>query len=190
MFTVLNRLRGTYGWMSKINGLLLGILVYLCTSDILVSTLTAASYIIGESFGWGKWIGGIINDVKVGTEEMTKDEEGRHNGIHWLATRLFPEIGDTYQEYCILALTIRGFYWFFLVLLPLTLFGYIDPVFLFTGALILGIGFPLSVYLGNYTEDKFSIEYGYFSVKGSWEHAEVWYGLTQDLIILYILVNI
>lgn len=185
MFAVLNRLRGTDGIFSVITSLFIGLVFYAITKDREVSILMAAGYVLGESMGWGKWIGGIINGITRARQSEVDDKEGIYNGIHYIANRLFTETED-YQAYCTVALAIRGFYWFFMVLLPLTLFGYIGPVFLFIGALILGIGFPLSVYLGNYTEDKFSIEYGYFSVKGAWEHSEVWYGLMQDIVLISI----
>lgn len=190
MLTILNRLRGTEGYWAKITGVILGLVLGLVTGSWAVGVFTVIGYVGGESFGWGKWIGGIINDVRIGNYTMAEDEEGRRNGIHWLATRLFPEIGGKYLEYCITALAIRGFYWFFLALLPLVVLGSLSFGALLVISLLLGIGFPASVFIGKYTADRFSYSYKDFKMIGAWEHSEVWYGLMQDVVILTLVYNL
>lgn len=140
--------------------------------------------------GWGKWVGGIINGTQNGNYSMQEDKEGTKNGIHWLATRFYSDLGFQYQKYCITALAIRGFYWAILTILPLAVFGYIGLFESLLISAVIGVGFPLSVIIGKYTADRFSFEYGYFNMKGAWEHAEVWYGLMQDVGLLYIILSI
>ena len=55
MFLILNRLRGTYGWFAKVNGVVLGLLFYLAFGNPYVSLAVAICYVLGESFGWGDW---------------------------------------------------------------------------------------------------------------------------------------
>ena len=37
--------------------------------------------------------------------------------------------------------------------------------------------------------NKFELDLKYFQVKGTWEHAEGWYGLVQDIAIVYLLLS-
>lgn len=188
MFMILNRLRGTWGIMAKVTGAALGALFYLFTYDLYTSFLISVAYVVGESFGWGKWIGGIINGNKVATKSDLEEAEGESNGIHFLANWIAPQT-DNYQHYCITALSIRGFYWAALTILPLLIFGYIGYWTFFTTSLLLGVAFPISVIIGKYTAKKFTYEYKFFSMKGSWEHGEVWYGVIQDIVLILFIVS-
>ena len=49
MMTIANRLRGTYGWFAKVNGVVLGLLVYLVFGNLYVSLAVAIGYVLGES---------------------------------------------------------------------------------------------------------------------------------------------
>ncbi len=57
MMLILNRLRGTDGLWSKIIGLLLALVVQIAFGNPYVSIAVGLGYIIGESFGWGLWVG-------------------------------------------------------------------------------------------------------------------------------------
>lgn len=83
MFTILNRYRGTYGWFAKVNGVVLGLLTYLVNGDIYVSIAVIIGYVLGESFGWGEWIGTLTGDRNF----KQLNEEGKNNGIQWLASK-------------------------------------------------------------------------------------------------------
>ena len=88
MFTILNRLRGMRGFVAKIIGLLLGILVYLLYGNYYVAIVVCAGYIAGESFGWGEWIGNLaVHKNNTRTKAL---EDGKSNGIQWLATHIIP----------------------------------------------------------------------------------------------------
>ena len=184
MFTILNRLRGTWSWMAKVVGIVIGILVYLITSDMYIAVASASLYLIGESFGWGKWIGGVYRKNVTATQAQLLDLEGRNNGVHWLANTIFPE-RENYYKYCYTALMFRGMLWFGLTLFPLYIGGYI-PIDIYIGSvLFLGVGFPVSIRIGAYTETKFSFK----SINGFWEQAEVWYGFMQDIVLVFILLS-
>ena len=108
MFTILNRYRGTYGWFAKVNAVVLGLLVYYFTRDYLVAPLCSIGYLIGESFGWGEWVGNLTTHRKNKTD--TLEDEGENNGIKYIATRLVPNWSVAYLKYCRVALGLRGLY--------------------------------------------------------------------------------
>lgn len=189
MFAILNRLRGTFGFFSFINGFILYSLTYGLTLNLYLSMSIYIGYVLGESMGWGKWIGGIINGNEKATIDNINENEGVYNGIHFIANWIEPE-KEYYQHYCNVALSIRGFYWAFLSMLPLLVFGYIGYLTLIAFSILIGIGFPISVIIGKYTSSKFTYEYGYLSMNGAWEHAEVWYGLIQDISIILLIILI
>tara|TARA_R110000803_G_scaffold34529_1_gene75305 strand:- start:2730 stop:3233 length:504 start_codon:yes stop_codon:yes gene_type:complete len=162
MFYFLNHLRGTFSIYAKVNAVVLGVIFGLVTSNIYVGLAVIVGYIAGESMGWGEWIGGIIrNDGKPSGRPA-----GRSNGIEWLATRVTTL--NSYK-YHIVALGIRGFYWWFLTLMSLFLF--INPLIVILSIILLSIGFPISVVITKH-----------------WKKAEYLYGLFQDLILTSLLL--
>lgn len=181
MLTILNRLRGTWAIMAKVNGLILGIGLYLLTGNVIAGIALAIAYVAGESMGWGKWIGGVIDGNKTATEAELADEEGRNNGIHWLANKIAPETED-YAKYCFVALAIRGVYWWLPVMLVLVYFGVIVYGLGIALAGLLGIAFPLSVVIANKTSKWFSVKF----MNDSWGQAEVWYGIAQDIALVIV----
>lgn len=184
MFTILNRLRGTWSWFAKVAGITIGLIFFIFTNDLYTSIALSISYVAGESMGWGKWIGGVFNEYRLpALPSMIEDEEGRRNGIHYLASLIYAET-ENYYRYCYTALTIRGMYWASIALLPVLVMGYIGLMDFILSTVILGFSFPSSVKLGEYTADKFRFKF----MEGYWEHAEVWYGLIMDLVILYLIL--
>ena len=179
MMTILNRLRGTYSWMSKVNGVVLGLLCYLVYGNYYVAIAVAIGYIAGESFGWGDWIGTLAENSYLSKPEPY--EEGKSNGIQWLATKIIKPETD-WHKHCEVALTIRGFYWWFLTLCPL--FFVADSVLVIIAILLLSIGFPIACELGYYFRDKISFEKYGLSYIGGWELQEGFYGLMQDLVLI------
>lgn len=182
--TILNRLRGTYSWFVFISGFALYGIVY-SFSNMHLALMVMTGYVLGESMGWGKWIGGIINGNTIATPNNLAEKEGTKNGIHFLANLIAPQINN-YQHYCMAALAIRGFYWAFLTILPLAFFGYIDYCTLYVTSLLLAIAFPLSIIIGKHT--TFTFNFYYFKVNNVWERSEVLYGLAQDIAIISLLL--
>ena len=180
MMTILNRLRGTEGLWSKIIGLLLALIVQIAFDNPYVSVAVGLGYIIGESFGWGEWVGNLsVHKSDVGV----LGDEGKNNGIQWLASKIVPDYTTNYINYCRVALTIRGFYWWLPTLAPLYFVGF-SVVSITVAVAVLSIGFPIACELGRLIAPLFSFEYKTFSIKGGWEHSEVWYGLMQDLVLI------
>ena len=178
MMLILNRLRGTHGYFAIINGVVLGLLTYVCFGDVYVASIVAVGYVLGESFGWGEWVGTLTGDRNF----KQLNEEGKNNGIQWLASKVIDPSKD-WINYCRVALTIRGFYWWLPTLAPLYFVGF-SVVSITVAVAVLSIGFPLACELGRLTAPLFSFEYKTFSIKGGWEHSEVWYGLMQDLVLI------
>ena len=186
MMLILNRLRGTQGLWSKIIGLLLALVVQIAFNNPYVSLAVGLGYIIGESFGWGLWVG-CLTVHRENTTNKTEDE-GANNGIQWLARKLVPNYLDNFVNYCRVALTIRGFYWWIPTLAPLYFVGF-NPYVLLVCIAFLSVGFPIACDIGYYTSKKFNFgKYG-FNMHGGWEHQEVWYGLFQDVVIFILLLR-
>lgn len=185
MFTILNRLRGMNGVWSKFNGLLLALIVQIAFDNPYVSIAVGLGYIIGESFGWGEWIGNLTTHRKNKTD--TLEDEGENNGIKYIATKLVPNWNVAFIKYCSVALGIRGIYWWLPTLAPLYFVGF-SVVSITVAVAVLSIGFPIACELGRLTAPLFSFEYKTFSIKGGWEHSEVWYGLMQDLVLITYIV--
>lgn len=178
MFTVLNRLRGMNGVWSKFNGLLLAYIIYSVSHNHYVALAVGIGYIIGESFGWGEWVG----TLSCNRTAVENNEEGKNNGIQWLASKVIDPSKD-WINYCRVALTIRGFYWWLPTLAPLYFVGF-SVELLTLMILALSIGFPIACELGYRTSKMFEFNKYGFSVVGGWEHQEVWYGLMQDLVFI------
>lgn len=185
----LNRLRGTNSIWSKIIGLFL-IGLFSIFINIWAAVAVGVLYVLGESMGWGKWIGGIMHqNTGPATPEELADLEGRDNGIHFIANTIISETKN-YYDYCIIALSLRGFYWFGLMFLPLVIGGFLSFPLYLVFSILLGIAFPISIELGRWSKDKFTIDTKYFKVMGHWEHSEIWYGLFQDIVLITILLLI
>ena len=183
MFLILNRLRGTYSWFAKVNVVVLGLLVYFFTKELDIAIACAFGYIIGESFGWGDWVGcltGNRNNYKDTTDEV------KSNGIMWLSQKIVHDWKTNFIEYSRVALTIRGFYWWFLALAPLYFVA--DSLLITVSILFLSIGFPIACEIGYLLRNK---DYSFWklSYKGGWEMQEGVYGLMQDVVLIGLLIS-
>ena len=185
MFLILNRLRGTQGLWSKIIGLLLALVVQIAFNNTYVALAVGLGYIIGESFGWGEWIGNLsVHKSDVGV----LGDEGKNNGIQWLASKIVPDYTTNYINYCRVALSIRGFYWWIPTLAPLYFVGFSVELLTFM-ILALSIGFPIACELGYYFRDKISFEKFGLSYSGGWELQEGFYGLMQDMVLISLVLT-
>lgn len=182
MMLILNRLRGTQGLWSKIIGLLLALVVQIAFGNPYVSIAVGLGYIIGESFGWGEWVGTLSVHQKDIKREMYTMDEGKNNGIAWLASKVFNPETD-WINYCRVALTIRGFYWWLPTLAPLYFVGF-NPLVLLGCILFLAVGFPIACEIGYLLRDKISFEKYGLEFRGGWEIQEGAYGLMQDLVLI------
>lgn len=182
MMFIFNRLRGTNGVWSKCIGLLLALVLMIVFHNTYVALAVGLGYIIGESFGRGEWIGTLSCNRTV----VENNEEGKNNGIQWLASRFASPTKD-WLNYCRVALSIRGFYWWLPTLAPLYFVGF-SVELLTVMILALSIGFPIACELGYYFRDKVSFEKFGLSYSGGWEIQDGFYGLMQDLVLLSLLI--
>ncbi len=184
MMTILHRLRGTWSWMAKVVGVLLGLLFGLITDNPYLGLAVAIGYIAGESWGWGDWIGGLID----GRDFI--GAEGRNNGIAWLAEKIvafnYPSQGrslaDTVRRYNIAALIIRGVYWWVPTLGPLA--WALNPIEVTVGIVFLSLFWPVSIWLAQ--ETKFIIP---GLVSDTWSRSEIIYGVAQDLVFTLLIAH-
>ena len=182
MFLILNRLRGTEGLWSKIIGLLLALATLIAFNNTYVALAVGLGYIIGESFGWGLWVGTLSVQREKGYG-LHDEGEGRNNGIEWIASHIIKPTQESWLNYCRVALSIRGLYWWLPTLAPLY-FVWFSVELLAVMILALSIGFPLACELGYYFRDKVSFEKFGLSYIGGWELQEGFYGLMQDLVLI------
>lgn len=182
MFLVLNRLRGTDGLWSKLIGLFLALVTLIVFHNHYVSVAVGLGYIIGESFGWGLWVG-TLSVQRLNGYALHNEGEGRNNGIEWIASHIVKPTQDNWLNYCRVALAIRGFYWWLPTLAPLYFVGFNLPVLaLMIG--LLSIGFPLACELGYYFRDKVSFDKLGLSYRYGLELQEGFYGLMQDIVFI------
>lgn len=182
---ILNRLRGTDSLWSKIIGLFLALEAQILFDNTYISIAIGLGYIIGESFGWGVWVGNLTHRRD---NEVYDDGEGKNNGIQWLARKLVPNYATNMINYSRVALTIRGFYWWLPTLAPLYFVGF-NPLVLLGCILFLSVGFPIACEIGYRTAPLFSFDKYGFKIVSEWEHQEVWYGLMQDLVLIILGVS-
>ena len=210
MFLILNRLRGTEGLWSKIIGLFLALLAQIAFDNVYVTMAVGLGYIIGESFGWGLWVGAVTTTRE--SHPNKAEEEGKNNGIMWIARKLIPNyLTDGFLNYCRLALFIRGIYWWAVPLGALYFAGV--NIYVLLGCLLfLAVGFPVACELGYRLSKYISMFYNKktkqyeiylngklaktinkeinFSVSGGWELSEVLVGIEQDIVFIVILIAV
>lgn len=219
---VLNRLRGTglikhfgiitlpyiYKEPIKINlvwnhiyGLYLGIIVGLLTMNIGWGILALGLYILGESKGWGEWVG-TLSRVEPMTREVLlnnyKDNEGKKFPfIHQIAnffiheesksTQLEDKINQ-YMGYATLALFLRGIWWWlplYILLAHLKLISFPEA---FIGVIIISTMFPINCIISRYigfNKKIWKVQFG-----RGWENQEFLNGLTQGLVLWVLLLDL
>ena len=193
MEILLNRWRGTGKIFSisifNINGtiiyaLYLGLLFGLLTTWY-VGLLTSIGFLIGESFGWGKWVGSLCYPENTNLQKEYEDKEGyKFPFIHYLANFIIKE-KVSYFKYCNLALCFRGIIWGLFIYLALVLFGYLSYLEYIIISIIYGIGFPFACYLSR--KKSFNYKSKFISIVGKWETQEIYYGFIHFICNTYII---
>lgn len=206
IFSLLNRVRGGgLGYLSAdcdryakwTSGSLIAGLIYLASGSAW-ALLGIPLYILGESFGWGKWIGALVLD-----RPFYKQEEGhtyvdfsvfnRHikfdfwDGIHHLANLLIPE-RKNWQGYSVVALGIRGCYWWAPIWMLAVATGCIGLHYAIGVVLALGVVFPASVLTAMQLNFKIPclMKLRLSKPELSWERAEFIYGACHGVALAMI----
>ena len=213
---ILNRLRGTgvlkhFGTLhmgsknieiklvwNHVYGLYFGLIFGYISGSFLIGFLTLIAYLIGESKGWGEWVGALTTtDVKdeEWLQKQYKDNEGiGFPFIHQIANWLEPEqIEGTleerleqYNKYATVALMFRGIYWFLPMMVLFIITGLISWFIGLMLIILIGIGFPVACYLGKMI--NFNGSFGILKFNQGWENQEVVYGLFQGILIFILVV--
>lgn len=190
---ILNRLRGT-GDIFKIfsfaitgnviYAIYIGLVVGLLSFDPLYGFIALSLYILGESMGWGKWVGYLTSDK---APENYDDLEGYDFPYIHKTANLIVNERKNYKLYCQIALGLRGFYWWtplYLFFAFIGLISYIEAIII---GILLGIAFPIACEIGkrlNYNGKFWIINYS----KG-WENQELIYGFFQGLFFNYVIIT-
>ena len=172
LFAICNRCRGDKGWLPPIGkaGTMIALFYFLWPSWIL-GLLTAVLYLLGQSCGWGWWIGPIV-----GAAPSKKPVEGFRELIsHIIAKKIFP---NNSLWYCRIALVLIGLWWWLPVLICFRICW-----MTLVSLIICGVGFPLAFKIANRIP-KINVP----MLSGSWEKGEVIYGAFQGLAI-HLLIN-
>lgn len=204
---ILNRWRGTGGIFSiskfKVTGaniyaVYLGLLFGLITQSYIVGVITTIGFRVGESFGWGKWVGSLCyperytEQTKLNSEYL--DKEGYNFPyIHYIANAIVPE-SRSYMGYCRMALGVRGAIWAIFLYAGLVGLDYIEWYDYLAVILVYGIGFPLACYIANLPalggEYEKIYQNKFIAITGKWEKQEMVYGAIHGLCNMYLVYTI
>ena len=192
-FSFLNRLRGTGDvfCISKfavtgnmIYAIYIGLVIGLLTSSVLNALIIAGLFILGESMGWGKWIGYLTSDDH---PENYNDKEGYNFPFIHQTANLLANEKEHYRLYCQLALGLRGFYWW---ILPYLFMAYIDLISYYEAVLfsiLLGVLFPIACEIGKKLD--YNGKFWIINYSKGWENQELIYGLFQGLFFNYVIIT-
>ena len=187
---LLNRWRGTGKIVWKIRGVHLYALYVGILFGVLcgwyVGVVTAVGFMIGESFGWGKWVGSLCYPSKKPDYE---DMEGRN--FPWIhkTAELFVKEKEDFVRYCKVALAIRGMWWATFMYVGLAVFGVVSWWTWLFAVVMFGLGFPVACEIGK-RFDKVRFVRKWVHVEGAWEVQEVAYGLVHMVVNVVVVVLI
>ena len=186
---------------SHIYALYLALIVGLLTMNAWVGLLVLIAYLVGESKGWGEWVGSLTRVEPFAIDDLLrnyKDEEGRgFPYIHKIANWIEPEKGEfgtledrveQYLKYAKVALMIRGLYWWGLVYGAMFCFGLVNVYEYIAIVAILGIGFPIACEIGKMITSSGKV----WKIEWSqgWENQELVYGLMQGICLWYVILKV
>ena len=197
MEIILNRWRGTGTIFSISIFNITGAIIYALYLGLLFGSITEwyigilvlIGFLLGESFGWGKWVGALCYpETKTDLQKEYEDKEGYNFPfIHYIANFFIKE-KENFFKYFYLALCIRGMIWGLFLYLALVLFDYISYLEYIIVSIIYGIGFPLSCYLSR--KKSFNYKSKFISIVGKWETQEVYYGFIHFVCNAYIILKV
>ena len=185
---------------NHIYAIYLALIVGFLTMNVLAGLAVLAAYLVGESKGWGEWVGALTRweskDEKW-LEKQYKDNEGvGFPYVHQIANFVIKEQVEgtleeklkQYNKYARLALTLRGMYWWSLVYGVMFYFGLINLYEYAAIVAILGIGFPIACELGKMITSNGKI----WKIEWSqgWENQELVYGLMQGMCLWYVILKV
>lgn len=201
---ILNRIRG--GWWLEIVKLpadsafrgagvwlpAVAIFVFLLSFGYVAAGAIALLYVLGESFGWTKWVYGIpgLRDPQNSrsgpmTQEVWNitqykvDDTGQKNGIHAIAS-VFVKENVNYWWYCFTAMVIRGVYWWAPMYAAMWWFGVCQAPSAVFCVIVLSMLFPV-IYWAAGNVNLFGLRY--------LQKAEFLYGALYGLVFVYAVLH-
>ena len=187
---ILNRWRGTGDIFYISKFAITGTMIYSFYMFVLVSILSnliygfiaTALFLAGESLAFGKWVGYLTYPENYNKEQFETNKKGNNFPFIHQTANYFINQSNPYK-YSILALSIRGLYWW----LPLyLLFAYIGLINYFEAVIIgilLGIGFPIACILSR--KFTFRFKHRYLECTDNWHRQELIYGFFQSLCLTF-----
>lgn len=195
MEILLNRWRGSGDIFNISKFAITGTMLYALYIFVLVSILSnpiygfvaTALFLGGESLAFGKWVGYLTYPENYKKEQFEANKKGSNFPfIHQTANILINQSNPF--KYSVLALSIRGLYWW----LPLyLLFAYIGLISYFETVIIgilLGVGFPTACILSR--KFTFRFKYKYLECTDNWHRQELIYGFFQFICNAYVVYKI
>ena len=155
--------------------------------SIIYGFISAILFLAGESLSFGKWVGYLTYPENYNKEQFEANKKGSNFPFIHQTANYFINQSNPYN-YSILALSIRGLYWW----LPLyLLFAYIGLINYFEAIIIgmlLGISFPIACILSR--KFTFRFDYKYLVCTDNWHRQELIYGFFQGLGMMYIILKV
>lgn len=190
MEILLNRWRGTGDMFYISKFAITGTMIYSFYMFILVSILSNPIYgfiatvlfLAGESLAFGKWVGYLTYPENYDKEQFEANKKGSNFPFIHQTANYFINQSNPYN-YSILALSIRGLYWWTPILTLLYCIDLISWYMLIINSIVLSFGFPFSCELSKYW--KFEYKSKFISIVGNWEKQEVIYGFIQFICIAF-----
>ena len=217
---ILNRLRGTgviksFGKIKLFNkelelkfvgnhlyGIYIALVLGIITMNMWLGLSVFVAYLVGESKGWGEWVGSLTRTEPWKEELLQRnyaDNEGKTFPFIYQITNFFikEKIDGTFEEKCkqyrkhvTLALALRGLYWWLPVYLVLAIFQIITYQEALIIATLLGIAFPIACEIGKRIKfnKTYDLKFIKLSFSQGWENQEVVYGLFQGIALWYTII--
>ena len=192
MEIILNRWRGTGDifYISKfaitgtmIYALYIGLLFGLL-STWYIGLLSIALFLLGESFGLGKWVGYLTYSENYNKEQFENNKAGSKFPFIHQTANYFINQSNPYK-YSVLALSIRGLYWWlplYLLFAYIGLINYIESIII---GVLLGVGFPSACILSR--RFSFTFKHKYLVCTDNWHRQELIYGMFQGTAVWYVI---
>lgn len=143
---------------------------------ILCGLFAGLLFLLGESMGWGKWVGYLTASGKDKVINYNDKEGVKFPFIHQTAN-FFSNEKDDYEEYCETALAIRGLYFWLPLFSFITYLGLLDITSMCLSLLLLSTGFPIACNIGRHMSITYKSRF--INLSRGWENQEIVYGVIQ-----------
>ena len=176
----------------KVNATLPNFIIdFLATYEIHLDSITVSMiygfiattlFLAGESLAFGKWVGYLTYPENYDKEQFEANKKGSNFPFIHQAANYFINQSNPYK-YSILALSIRGLYWWlplYLLFAHIGLINYFEAIII---GIMLGIGFPIACILSR--KFTFKFKYRYLECTDNWHRQELIYGFFQSLCVTF-----